>query len=81
MTLTFNDDLVHAARLTEPQIRQELAVALFQANRLTLAQAARLAETDRITFQHLLASRSIPLHYTAEDFEDDRQTLATLPPA
>ncbi len=79
MTLTLDDDLVHAARLTEPQMRQELAVALFQADRLTLAQAARLAERDRITFQHLLASRGIPLHYTSDDLEDDLHTIATLP--
>jgi predicted HTH domain antitoxin len=81
MTLTLNDDLVQAARLTEAQMLQELAVALFQAERLTLAQAARLAELDRITFQHILASRRIPLHYGVEDFEDDLRTLDTLPPA
>lgn len=81
MTLTLSDDLIHAARLTEAQLLQELAVALFQTERLTLAQAARLAEMDRIAFQHLLASRNIPLHYGEQDFEEDLRTLDTLPPA
>jgi predicted HTH domain antitoxin len=81
MTLTLSDDLVHAARLTGAQLLQELAVALFQTERLTLAQAARLAEMDRIAFQHLLASRKIPLHYGSEDFEEDLGTLRSLPSA
>jgi len=79
MTLTLSDDLVHAARLTEAQLLQELAVALFQAERLTLAQAARMADMDRIAFQHLLASRKIPLHYGPEDFAEDLGTLRSLP--
>ena len=81
MTLTLNDDVVQAARLTEAQVLRELAVALFQPGLLTLAQAARLAEVDRITFQHILASRQIPLHYGVEDYEDDLRTLNSLPPA
>lgn len=79
MTLTLDDDVLHAASLSVEQLRSELAIALFQGNRLTLAQAARLAETDRLTFQHLLASRGIPLHYTAEDWAEDLRTLSSAP--
>ena len=79
MTLTIDDDVLHAASLSAEQLRLELAVALFQQNRLTLAQAARLAETDRLTFQHLLASRGVPLHYTADDWAEDWRTLNSAP--
>ena len=78
MALTLNDDVAQATRLTEAQILRELAVALFQPGLLTLAQAARLAEVDRITFQHLLASRQIPLHYGLEDYQDDLGPLDSL---
>ena len=71
--------MVQATRLTEAQILRELAVDLFQPGLLTLAQAARLAEVDRITFQHVLASRQIPLHYGVEDYQDDLRTLDSLP--
>ncbi len=81
MTLELSDELVQTTRLSELQIRQTLAVALFRENHLTLAQAARLAEMDRIAFQHVLASRGIPLHYTAADYEDDLRAVATPPPA
>jgi predicted HTH domain antitoxin len=75
MTLTLNDDVLQSARMSVDEVRLELAVALFQGDRLTLAQAAELAETDRLTFQHVLAGRGIPLHYTTEDLDEDLRTL------
>lgn len=75
MSLTIPDDLLEAAHLTEAEMLQELAVTLFQKERLTLAQSARLAGTDRLTFQRLLASRQIPLHYDVPELEADMQTL------
>lgn len=81
MTLTLSEDLVHSTRLSEQQILQELAVALFQGDHLTLAQAARLARVDQLTFQHLLASRRIPLHYGEQGYEQDLATLSQLPGA
>lgn len=44
----------------------------------TLAQASRLAEMGRFQFQHLLASRDLLIHYGAEDFEQDLETLCDL---
>lgn len=79
MTLTIDDDVLHAARLSAEQLRLELAIALFQGDRLTLAQAAGLAETDRLTFQHVLAGRGVPLHYTVEDWGEDLRTLHAAP--
>jgi predicted HTH domain antitoxin len=46
-----------------------------QKEKLTLAQASQLAGMHRVAFQHLLASRHIPVHYGVEDFEQDLQTL------
>ena len=57
------------------EMRQEIAVMLFQREKLTLAQASRFARMHRVTFQHLLASRRIPVHYGVEDFEQDLQNL------
>jgi predicted HTH domain antitoxin len=78
MTLTLSEDLVQATRLSKQQILRELAVALFQGGHLTLPQAAGLAETDRLTFQHVLASRGIPLHYGEAGCEEDLRTLSKL---
>jgi predicted HTH domain antitoxin len=73
-----SDDLLHAARMSAEDVRAELAVALFREERLTLAQAAEVAEMDRLTFQHVLAARRIPLHYTAEDWQQDLKVSAEL---
>lgn len=64
--------------MSEEELRRELAVLLFQQNRLTLAQAAGVANVDRLQFQHLLASCWIPVHFDIEDFEQDLETLRSL---
>lgn len=75
MAVTISDDVLQAARMSEEELRRELAVLLFQQDRLTLAQAAGLANVDRLQFQHLLASRRISVHFDIEDFEQDLETL------
>ncbi|HKD84553.1 MAG TPA: UPF0175 family protein [Terriglobales bacterium] len=78
MPVTIPDEVLTAAHLSEPELKRELALALFQRERLTLAQASRLAEVDQLTFQALLAERQIPIHYGVEEFEEDVQTLRKL---
>ena len=44
MPVTISDEVLNAAHITESEVKQELALAFFQQERLTLAQASRLAE-------------------------------------
>ncbi len=74
MPLTIADDVLAAAHLSEAEMRRELAVALFREDRLTLAQASRVAEMDQFSFQSLLADRNIPIHYGIEEFREDLRT-------
>lgn len=78
MTLTIPDEFLQAARMSEDELRQEIAVMLFEKERLTLAKASLLAGMERLRFQHLLASRGIPIHYGIQDFEQDLATLREL---
>jgi predicted HTH domain antitoxin len=75
MSVIVPDEILTATRMSEAEMRQEIAVMLFQREKLTLAQAGRFAGMHRVAFQHLLASRRIPVHYGVEDFEQDIQTL------
>ncbi|MFN6186892.1 MAG: UPF0175 family protein, partial [Microcystis sp.] len=59
MSIDISDEILSATRMTEAEMRQEIAVMLFQKEKLTLAQASRFAGMNRIAFQHLLASRQI----------------------
>jgi predicted HTH domain antitoxin len=71
MTLTLKEDIVQSAKLTEAELITELAIALFQQDRLTLGQAASLASLPQLDFQRILAARRIPLHYDIEALEQD----------
>jgi len=75
MPVTIPDDVLTAAQLNEAELRQELALALFRGERLTLAQASQLAQMSQLAFQALLAERGIPIHYGVEEFHQDLHTL------
>ncbi len=75
MTIVIPDDILQATRLTEDELKHELAVILFQKDKLTLGQASILAGMNRLQFQHLLARRKIPVHYGVTEFEEDMKTL------
>lgn len=75
MSVIISNDILNAARMTEEELKQELAVLLFQKEKLTLGQACSLAGMNRLQFQHLLASRQISVHYDVDEFEEDIKTL------
>jgi predicted HTH domain antitoxin len=78
MTLHIPEDILRASRLSERELKTEIAVMLFEKEKLTLGQASRLAGMARLEFQHLLASRRIPMHYDVAEFEQDLRTLGEL---
>ena len=78
MSINIPDEILTTTRMTEAEMKQEIAVMLFQKEKLTLAQASRFASMNRIAFQHLLASRQISVHYDVEDFEQDLQNLRSM---
>ena len=75
MALTIPDTVLQAAHMSEAELQQEIAVLLYSKEKITLAQASRLAAMSRIEFQHLLSSRGISVHYGVEDFRQDLDTL------
>lgn len=78
MGLLIPDEILQASRLSERELKVEIAVTLFEKEKLTLGQASRLAAMDYHEFQHLLASRRIPVHDDVADFEQDLKTLGEL---
>jgi len=75
MPVTISDEVLTAAHISERELKEELALALFQKERLTLSQASRLAEVSQLTFQALLAERRIPIHYGVEEFREDLRAI------
>ena len=77
MSVTISDEVLTAAHMSETELKQELALALFRQERPTLGQASRIAEMTRLAFQALLAERQIPVHYGIEEFREDLRTVQT----
>ena len=78
MSIVIPDDILQATRMTEAEMRQEIAALLFSKEKLTLGQASRLAGMSPLQFQHLLAGRAIPVHYDIAEFAEDLKTLNSI---
>ena len=64
--------------MTERELKQELALSLYAAKKITLIQATDLAVLNLFDFQALLRDRQIPQHYGASDLESDLLVLREL---
>jgi predicted HTH domain antitoxin len=73
--MQFMIDLPNALQISETDLRTELAVSLFQQERITLGTASQLAGLHQIEFQQLIASRGICVHYDIEELEQDLKSL------
>jgi len=78
MSLIIPDEILQATHMSASELSLEIAVLLFQREKLTLGQASRLAGMSQLQFQHVLASRQIPVHYDVAEFEEDLRTLQEL---
>ncbi len=61
--LLITDNYIRATGYTEDEIKLEIAVMLFQKERLSLRKAAALAGLHWLHFMKALDSRQISLHY------------------
>ena len=64
--------------MTERELKQELALSLYAARKVTLIQAADIADIGFFDFQGLLRDRKIPQNYGVQDLENDMRTLQEL---
>jgi predicted HTH domain antitoxin len=78
MSVVITDEILQTTRMTAGELLQEIAILLFQKEKLTLGQASGLAQMSQLQFQFLLASRQVPMHYDVADFEADLKTLQEL---
>lgn len=68
-------DLPDSLQITEADLRTELAITLFQQERVTLGTASQIAGMHQMEFQQLIGSRGICIHYDVAEFEEDLQNL------
>lgn len=75
MSLTISDEILGSAGLSDKELLIEIAVMLFQQERVSLGKASKIANMNYVEFQELIAKRNIPIHYEVKDFEEDIETL------
>jgi predicted HTH domain antitoxin len=71
-------EIVHVTRMSPQALKRELALYLFEQDKLSFGKARELAEMTVWEFQQLLGSRGILIHYDVEDYEQDMATLQEL---
>ena len=78
ISIEISRDIIHATRMTPQELRRELAVYLFQQGKLSFGKAREMAAMTVWSFQQLLGSREIPIHYNIEDYDEDLSSLREL---
>ncbi|WP_028325156.1 UPF0175 family protein [Desulfatirhabdium butyrativorans] len=71
-------EIMRSTRMTPQEMKRDLAILLFQQGKLSFGKAREMAGMTVWTFQQLLGSRGVPVHYDVEAYEEDLQTLKEL---
>ncbi|MEM9681501.1 MAG: UPF0175 family protein [Bacteroidota bacterium] len=75
MTITISKEISNHIGLKQEELLLEIAILLFQQERLTLSQASKLVEWHQAQFQKELGRRKIPIHYGEDELLKDIETL------
>ena len=79
MPVVIPDETLQQAGLTEREALVEIACRLFDAGKLALWPAAKLAGLSRVEFEQALIDRKIPVYRPSlQDLADDVATLERL---
>ncbi|MEM1214094.1 MAG: UPF0175 family protein [Bacteroidota bacterium] len=78
MGLHISEKVLELAAIEPEELLLELAVYLYDQERMSLGQAKALAQLDRIQFQQALAERNVCIKYDEDDLEQDLKDLAAL---
>ncbi|MBI5915118.1 MAG: UPF0175 family protein [Bacteroidetes bacterium] len=77
--LLIEDEIVQGTRMSEEQLRLEIAVALYEKGIFSFGQARRLARMDWFSFRNLLDERNVAANYDLEGFEKDLEAIKSFP--
>ena len=75
MNLIIKDEILKKAEITAEELLIEIAVHLYDTERLSMGQARNLAQLDILSFQKEIAKRNVFIKYDVEDLEIDLKNL------
>jgi len=78
MPIVIPDEILEGCDVTIEDIRLDVAISLYQREKVSLGKAAEIAGLNRWEFQKILAERRIPLNYSVSDLEKDYKTIMNM---
>jgi predicted HTH domain antitoxin len=78
MSVVVPDDILQATKMTEDELKLEIAIMLYQQEKISSGKARAWTGLTVIEFQHELAKRGLHINYGIEDFQADVKTLQLL---
>lgn len=75
VSITIPQTVVYASRMTPEELRRELAISLFQQNKLSFGKAREMADMNIWDFQYMLSQRGVSVHYDLPEYEADLKAL------
>jgi predicted HTH domain antitoxin len=76
--LTIQEDILRKANMSENDFLQEMAIFLYQKQKLSFGLAAQFANLNYANFQFLLGENQVAVHYNTDDLNDDLETIKKL---
>lgn len=78
MNITIPDSIFYAAKMTEEELRLEIALMLYKQEKISSGRVRAWTGLTVLEFQHELAKRELCLNYDVEDFQADMKALESL---
>ncbi len=75
MDLIIPENTLKAAEISADELLIEIAVHLYDTERLSMGQAKNLVNMDHISFQQELAKRDVNIKYDENDLDTDLKNL------
>ena len=78
MSVVIPDDILQAIKMTEDELKLEIAIMLYEQQKISSGKVRAWTGLTVIEFQHELAKRGLYINYDVEDFQSDIKTLQPL---
>lgn len=78
MSVLIPDDILRATKMTEDELKLEIAIMLYKQEKISSGKARAWTKLTVIEFQHELAKRGLGINYDVEDLQADVKTLQSM---
>ncbi|MEH2409671.1 UPF0175 family protein [Nostoc sp.] len=78
MSVVIPDDILQSTKMTEDELKLEIAIMLYKQEKISIGKARAWTRLTVIEFQHELAKRGLCINYDVEDLQADVKTLQSM---